>query len=160
MSIDTQNDRRSQSMEAWIVAAAQYYDVAGIATYSGGIKPSAFDMRMILAMRQVGFHMVEIEAGTNPHYVLTPLQATALEHTMYSKCFDDPFNPPAGYIAILMDSNTDTLEIPDTVFQLSLPYTDPTIDDNTPMEYQTYMEVVEEIGREMVYLIKKTSRYS
>ena len=93
MAICTHNSRRSQLMEAWFVAASQYFNIDGISSSSGGTEATAFNIRMVLAMRHTGFHLIEEKPGQNPLYDLIPIRETALGHRMFSKKYDDPFNP-------------------------------------------------------------------
>lgn len=159
MSICTHNSRRSQLMEAWIVAASQYFNIEGVSCSSGGTEATAFNIRMVLAMRQAGFHLIEDEPGQNPRYNLIPLHETALGHQMYSKKYDDPFNPQSGFIAIMVcdEADKNCPIILGASERISLPFEDPKIDDNTPMEHDTYMGKIEEIGREIIYILNKVS---
>jgi len=157
MAICTHNSRRSQLMEAWIIAAAQYFDINGIAASSGGTEATAFNIRMVLALRQVGFHLQENSSGDNPQYELTPLTSKAMGHAMFSKKYDDPFNPQEAYIALMVCDHADQNcpIIKGASHRISLPYLDPKEYDDSPMEHQMYMEKVDEIGREIIYLFDK-----
>ena len=162
MSICTHNSRRSQLMEAWLVAASQYFNIEGIFCSSGGTEATAFNIRMVLAMRQAGFHLIEDLTGRNPRYNLIPLHQTALGHQMYSKKYDDLFNPQSDFIAIMVcdDADSNCPIILGATQRVSLPYLDPKIDDNTPMEHETYMGKIEEIGREIIYVLNKAAQLS
>jgi len=144
-------------MEGWIVAASQYYNIDGISSSSGGTEATAFNIRMVLAMRHAGFHLLEEEPGQNPHYNLIPLHATALGHRMFSKKYDDPFNPQENFIAVMVCDHADENcpLILGATNRISLPYIDPKIDDDTPMEHETYMGKIEEIGREIIFVMHR-----
>jgi len=159
MSICTHNSRRSQLMEGWIVAASQYYNIDGIASSSGGTEATAFNIRMVLAMRHAGFHLIEEKSGQNPYYNLIPLQAKTLGHRMFSKKYDDSFNPQENFIAVMVcdhaDENCPLILGAD--HRISLPFIDPKVDDDTPMEHDTYMGKIEEIGREILYVMHRVA---
>ncbi|MFT4566254.1 MAG: arsenate reductase [Saprospiraceae bacterium] len=159
MSICTHNSRRSQLMEAWLVAASQYYNIEGVSASSGGTEATGFNIRMVLAMRQAGFHLIEEESGQNPRYNLIPLHETALGHQMFSKKYDESFNPQNDFIAIMVCDHADQ-NCPVVLganHRISLPFLDPKVDDNTPMEHETYMGKIEEIGREIIYIMSKVA---
>ena len=161
MSICTHNSRRSQLMEAWIVAAAQHYNVDGIGVSSGGTEATAFNIRMVVALRQAGFQLIQISNDNqNPNYILIPGKETVLEHVMYSKMYSAPFNPQSGFIAIMVcDSADDGCPIVlGAKHRISLHYSDPKIDDDTPMEQSAYINTVELIGREILFMMSKVGR--
>ncbi len=154
MAICTHNSRRSQLMEAWIVAAAQYYNVEGISASSGGTEATEFNIRMVVAMRTTGFHLTERSSGHNPSYELTPLTPTLLGHRMFSKRYDDSYNPQHGFIAIMVCDHADQNcpVVLGAKQRFSIPYDDPKIDDDTPMEHDAYMQTIDKIGREVIYI--------
>ena len=57
ITICTHNSRRSQLAEAWIKAGSQFFDLDMIEAYSGGTEATAFNMRMVIALRQSSFHL-------------------------------------------------------------------------------------------------------
>ncbi|MEL6122631.1 MAG: protein-tyrosine-phosphatase [Bacteroidota bacterium] len=155
MAICTHNSRRSQLMEGWMIAAAVHYGVEGLSAYSGGTEATAFNIRMVVAMRQAGFQLIEDESGKNPRYLLSPQEETVLPHTMFSKVYDDEFNPNTGFIALMVCDSADANcpYVPGAEHRFSIPYEDPKHMDDTPMEGQAYDDTINEIGREALYLM-------
>ncbi len=153
----THNSRRSQLGEIWIETACQYYGIDGIKAFSGGTEVTAFNIRMVVALRHVGFHLHTEQPGDNPRYELTALTSSARQHLLFSKTYNDPFNPQERFIAIIVCGEAD--EACPTVFgasaRYSLPYLDPKEFDDTPFEHEAYLDKVEEMGIEFLFLIAK-----
>src|SRR5687768_11819235 len=66
--ICTHNSRRSHISQIWGQAAAYYYGVYNVETFSGGTEATAFNPRAVSAMKQAGFGITTIKEGTNPVY--------------------------------------------------------------------------------------------
>ena len=155
----THNSRRSQLAEAWLTAACQYFGLDQLSIYSGGTEATAFNMRMVVAMRHIGFHLQTEQPADNPRYLLTCLSTTASPHFMFSKTIDDSYNPQSNFVAIMVCSDADEKcpIVKGAELRYSLPYDDPKESDDTPMEHQTYIDKVDEIGTEMLYLISQVT---
>jgi len=155
--ICTHNSRRSQLAEAWIVAACQYYQLKNIKAFSGGTEATAFNIRMVVALRQLSFHLHTDGPRDNPQYVLQALEKAEHPHIMYSKVYDHPANPREDFMAFMVCDHADQHcpFIPGAIHRISIPYIDPKEYDDTPMENDAYLEKVEEIGREMLYLMSQ-----
>jgi len=160
VTICTHNSRRSQLSEAWIKAGAQYYDLDMIEAYSGGTEATAFNMRMVIALRQSSFHLHTDGPRTNPFYTLQALKEEKSPHIMFSKVYDHPRNPRAHFIALMVCNHADKAcpVVSGASHRISLPYLDPKEYDDTPMEDQMYSEKVDEIGREILYLLHHVSK--
>ncbi len=158
--ICTHNSRRSQLAEAWIVAACQYFGIDNIEASSGGTEATAFNLRMVVALRQSAFHLHTDGPRDNPFYTLQALEAMPKPHIMYSKVYDHPTNPRKHFIAFMVCDHADQKcpIITGAEHRISLPYLDPKEYDDTPMENQMYLEKVEEIGREMIFLMGEVSK--
>src|SRR5262245_6983975 len=50
----THNSRRSQLGQVWAAAAAEYYGVPNVSTYSGGTESTAFNPRAVAALNRAG----------------------------------------------------------------------------------------------------------
>lgn len=150
--ICTHNSRRSHISQIWAQMAAQLYSIKGVQCYSGGTEATAFNPRAVKAMKDAGFDIRTIKDGTNPVYeVRFSDQAPAL--TVFSKKFDDDFNPKKDYAAIMTCSHADENcpFIPGATKRIALTYNDPKDFDGTPQEAAKYSERVQEIGREILY---------
>ena len=158
--ICTHNSRRSQLAEAWLVAAKQYFKEKNIRSYSGGTEATSFNIRMVVALREAYFHLHSEGSAVNPKYKLLALKEPRLPHFMFSKVYDDEFNPQKDFIALMVCSDADENcpLVRGSDHRISLPYDDPKEFDDTPMEAGAYSDKVREIGREMVYLISQISK--
>lgn len=145
--ICTHNSRRSQLAEIWVKALTAYYQIK-INSFSGGTEGTAFNVRMVNALKSMGFELVEIESGRNPVY-----KFAASEDRMFSKVFDDAMNPTERAIAVMVCSDADeNCPFVPGAIRFSLAYEDPKAFDNTDLEETAYTNKVREIGREMIYL--------
>lgn len=157
--ICTHNSRRSQLSELWFRTAAAWYHVDHIFTYSGGTESTAFNHRMVAAVERVGFKVSKIASGSNPKYIIQYGVDDKNYDVMYSKKYNESYNPETGYIAVMVCSQAD--EGCPVVFgadaRISLPYEDPKNSDDTPDESKAYDDKVREIGREMLYVMKLLS---
>ncbi|HYG02909.1 MAG TPA: protein-tyrosine-phosphatase [Chryseosolibacter sp.] len=150
--ICTHNSRRSHIAQIWAQTAARYYGIANVHCYSGGTEATAFNPRAVKAMKESGFDIQISEAGSNPVYSvkfsneMDPL-------TVFSKKYDDAFNPNNDFAAIMTCSHADEncpLVLGATK-RIALTYNDPKDFDGTPQEAEKYTERVHEIGREILF---------
>ncbi|HSK14337.1 MAG TPA: hypothetical protein VK907_14045 [Phnomibacter sp.] len=149
--ICTHNSRRSHMGQIWAAAAAVYYGIDGVDTYSGGTEATAFNPRAVAAMERAGFRIYKAE-GMNPRYRVH-LREGDEGVLCFSKKYDDPANPQGHFAAVMTCSQADAEcpFIPGAAFRLSLPYNDPKEADGTPEESARYDERCQQIGREMMY---------
>ena len=155
----THNSRRSQLAELWFSAAAWHYQLSGIESYSGGTSATAFNPRMVEALVRFGFNLMKTTDSDNPRYLTNLSESPGQEKVMFSKKYDDPFNPQKDFIAVMVCSQADhdCPFVPGAFARVSLPYDDPKAFDGTGQEEQAYDEKVEEIGREILYLVRVLS---
>lgn len=150
----THNSRRSQLSEIWFRTAVAFYGLSSLYSFSGGTESTAFNHRMVDALRQFGFELEKLTESDNPLYQLK-LAGKDAGPKMYSKKYTDSHNPQEGFIAVMVcsdaDKNCPLVEGADARF--SLPYLDPKSADNTALEQETYMAKVREIGREILYMV-------
>lgn len=154
--ICTHNSRRSHMSHLWAQAAAYYYGISGVKCYSGGTEATAFNPRAVAAMRKAGFDIREKVPGDNPRYdVRYAADADPVE--VFSKTFDDPFNPRHDFAAVMTCSDADEAcpFVPGTSLRVAIPYEDPKKADDTPEEEQRYDERCRQIATEMFYLLSR-----
>jgi Protein-tyrosine-phosphatase len=156
ITICTHNSRRSQLAEVWLDTACQYFNLHHIKSYSGGTEATAFNIRMVIAMRNLGFHLHTDGPKNNPKYVLQALEPKEHPHILFSKVYDHPFNPRENFMALMVcDHASEACPIVNGAsHRISLVYRDPKEHDDSPMEYDAYHAKVEEIGREMLFLMQ------
>jgi arsenate reductase len=149
--ICTHNSRRSHLGQIWAAAAASFYKVEGVTTFSGGTEATAFNPRAVAALERAGF-VIDNPGGNNPRYHVHSGDGDE-GLTCYSKKYDDAANPQKDFAAIMTCSQADAEcpFIPGAKFRLALPYNDPKEADGTPEETARYDERCRQIGREMMY---------
>ncbi|MCC6723940.1 MAG: protein-tyrosine-phosphatase [Saprospiraceae bacterium] len=157
--ICTHNSRRSHIGQLWLAAAATFYGVEGVATYSGGTEATAFNPRAVAAMRRAGFSISGDETESNPRYTAKLGEGTD-EITLFSKKYDDPANPQRGFAAIMVCSDADEAcpFIPGAEKRFAIRYDDPKAADGTPDEAATYDERCKQIGREMLFAVRHATK--
>ena len=154
----THNSRRSQIAQLWLKTAAFYYNKTQIFTYSGGTEATAFNARMVDSIKRAGFSVHQLDNSANPKYYI-PLsnQDNSLD-ILYSKKISENYNPQQDYIAVMVctDADENCPYLPLAEKRISIPYTDPKAFDNTDLESIKYDEKVQEIGREMLFVVKNS----
>ena len=157
--ICTHNSRRSHIGQMWAAAAAAWYGLEEVYSFSGGTEATAFNPNAVAALQRAGFRINRVEEGKNPVYEagysesLPPLRA-------FSKRFDAAENPDQGFAAIMVCSEADEAcpFVPGADIRLSLPFEDPKRADGTPGEQQAYDEACRLIAREFCYVMKQSVR--
>lgn len=150
--ICTHNSRRSHISQLWAQTAAAYYGIPNVVAYSGGTEATAFNPRAVKAMEQAGFKISVFAPGDNPVFEVQYADS-ARPLRVFSKKYDDPFNPKKDFAAVMTCSHADE-NCPLVIGaskRIALTYDDPKEFDGTAMEAAKYSERVHEIGREILY---------
>lgn len=152
--ICTHNSRRSQLGQLWLKVAALHYGVNNIFTFSGGTEATAFNIRMVNALRDFGFEIKVLDETLNPKYHIKLADNDDTMDVLYSKVYNESYNPQQNFIALLVCNSADKgCPIVAGAFKrISLPYLDPKDFDDTNLEKEKYLEKVSEIGREMLFI--------
>jgi hypothetical protein len=161
----TGNSRRSILGATMGNIAAAYYGMPEVRFHSGGTAPTAFNSRTVNALKEIG---VAIEAAgkeaprgepqtANPVYRVCwgapgGTGEPALETTEFSKRYDDPANPQAGFAALMVCGEADAAcpFVKGAALRVSMPYLDPKIYDGSAYESTKYAERRDDIGRLML----------
>lgn len=154
--ICTHNSRRSHIAQVWAQTAAYYYAINDVETFSGGTEATAFNPRAVAAMKQAGFNIATIKDGSNPFYKIK-FSDNAPALTVFSKKYDDDFNPRKNFAAVMTCSHADENcpLVSGASARIALTYNDPKDFDGTPQEAEKYSERVHEIGREILFAFSK-----
>lgn len=157
--ICTHNSRRSHIAQLWASVAAAYFDLNGIAAYSGGTEVSAFNPRAVAALRRAGFLIDGGGDGANPHYQVT-FAAGQVPMELFSKKYSDASNPQSDFVAVMTCAQADEScpLVEGAALRVPLHYEDPKAADGTPGEDATYDARVRQIGSEMLYLFARIRR--
>ncbi len=156
--ICTHNSRRSHMAQLWAQAAATWYDLPGVRTYSGGMESTAFDPRAVQAMQRAGFETLRTTDDFNPIYhvryspYLPPM-------TCFSKKCDSAPNPRDSFAAVMVCSDADEAcpAVLGAEARISLPFVDPKASDGMPNEATTYDERCAQIARELLWVMSKVA---
>ncbi len=152
----THNSRRSQLSEVWLRLASAHYGLDNIHSYSGGTESTAFNHRMVAAVKAAGISLTTVkEDEINPTYKLSSDSSTRDQGLLFSKKYDHEYNPSENYIAVMVCDHADENcpFIPGATHRMPLTYLDPKASDDTPQEAQAYGDKVREIGREILYMV-------
>ncbi|MEX1369391.1 MAG: protein-tyrosine-phosphatase, partial [Nannocystaceae bacterium] len=156
--ICTHNSRRSHMSQLWAAAAAAWYGIDGVETFSGGTEATAFNPRAVAAMQRAGF-AVDDPGGDNPRYSVT-FGPEASPMSAFSKTWQDEVNPDEGFAAVMTCSQADEAcpFVHGSKLRIALPYVDPKVSDGTPDEAATYDERAQQIATEMFYLFSRVAQ--
>lgn len=153
--ICTHNSRRSHLAQIWTQAAAARERVA-LSAYSGGTEATAFHPNAVAALRAAGFEIDEPGPGPNPVYRVRFAPAgPALE--AFSKVYDAPPNPTAGFCAVMTCSEADAgcPTVRGAEVRVALPYEDPRESDGSGREAEVYAARSRQIASEMVWMVRR-----
>jgi hypothetical protein len=150
--ICTHNSRRSHMAQLWAAAAAAYYGVPGVQTFSGGTEATAFNPRAVAALERAGFLIEKGPEAGNPRFRVR-LADGAAPLVCFSKVYRDEPNPQKGYCAVMVCSQADRNcpVVHGATTRVAVAYEDPKAADGTAKEAATYDERCAQIAREMLY---------
>lgn len=155
--ICTHNSRRSQIAQAWLAALAARARLDRIRSSSGGTEVTAFNFRAVRALERAGFQAtIQDEFPDNPRIELR-FDPTSDQLLMFSKRYDHPENPTAGFAAVMVCSDADAAcpFVPGAAIRIALPFIDPKASDGTDEEATTYDLRSRQIATEMNYVIQQ-----
>jgi arsenate reductase len=153
--ICTHNSRRSHMGQLFATLAAARYGVDHFEAFSGGTEATAFNPRAVAAMERLGFTLAN-PGGSNPHYKAT-YAANRSPLEMFSKKYDDPWNPKDSFAAVMTCSHADQScpFVPGAALRIGLHYEDPKDSDAKPDESATYDARAKQIATEAFYALSK-----
>lgn len=154
--ICTHNSRRSHLGQLWLAAAADYYQLPTLESFSGGTEATAFNPNAIAAVQRIGFEVTKEAEAKNPIYNVQ-WKTDQEAYQAFSKRFEEAPNPTEEFAAIMVCTEADEgcPFVPGTDFRIALPFQDPKAFDGTPQEAAKYDERCEQIGTEMLYVLSK-----
>ncbi len=159
--ICTHNSRRSHFGQVWGAAAAAYFGLPRISTYSGGTEETACNPRTINAFRRAGFSIDVPKPASNPVYTVH-YSSSFPPAACFSKIYNSPVNPQKNFIAVMTCSDADEkcpIVIGATA-RFPITYEDPKRSDGTPEEAATYDETCRLIAREWCYVMSRAKNGS
>lgn len=151
----THNSRRSHFGQIWAKVAAHYYQIADVHTYSGGTEATAFHPNAIKALESIGFEVITDANGANANYTVR----FGLEESTscFSKVYDDDANPHSNFAAIMTcsDAEENCPFIPGVELRVGTTYDDPKAFDGTIQQDQKYLERLNQIALECLYVFSR-----
>jgi len=157
--ICTHNSRRSHMSQLWAGAAAAYYGVDRVITYSGGTEATAFNPRAVAAMKRAGFKIARTTDDVNPIYHVR-YSDDAHPMTCFSKVYDQAPNPKADFCAVMTCSAADKAcpAVRGAARRVAVMYDDPKAFDDTPKEEDGYSDRCAQIARGMLYVFHRAAQ--
>ena len=155
--ICTHNSRRSHLSQIWAQVAAEYYNLVGVETFSGGTEATAFNPRAVAAMQRCGLKIVaDNPTATNPRYSVTTSELSSPQ-VCFSKAYGDLPNPSTSYCAVMTCSQADDAcpLVMGCDLRMPIRYEDPKVADDTEFEAQRYDERSAQICIEMLYMMSR-----
>lgn len=152
--ICTHNSRRSHFGQVWMRAAALWYGLPPLQTFSGGTEATAFAPNAVAALQRAGLHVERLEDARNPRYrVRLSAGATSSIAECFSKRYDAPPNPQTDFIAVMTCAEADAAcpLVAGAAVRVALPYDDPKDHDGTDREAAAYDAACARIARELLY---------
>ena len=154
--ICTHNSRRSHLAQVWAQAAAHFYGIKNVESYSGGTAVTAVSPQVIQTIENQGFVTEKLSDGNNPLYAIK-YAATAMPMVGFSKKYDHFFNPKAEFAAIMTCSQADggCPFIDGAEKRVAITFEDPKAADGTPEQAKVYAERSVQIASEMFYVFSQ-----
>ena len=127
-----------------------------ITALSAGTEATAFEPRMVNAIQNEGFELLEYGQKPNPLYIY---RVNNEDLYYFSKRYDEQLIDYGKSIVVTVcgDADENCPVIPGTIKRYHLGYNDPKQFDGTSKESEAYAHKVLEIGSEMLYLVQKIS---
>lgn len=157
MVICTHNSRRSHLGQLWLAIAVDYFACPNIQTFSGGTMATAFHPNAVQAFRKVGLQLKAATTETDNPIYKVQWKENMTAYQAFSTTYYDATNPQKDFAAIMVCSEADEgcPVVAGADFRLSLPYEDPKISDGTAEMEQVYQARLDEIGREMLWMMQE-----
>ncbi len=153
--ICTHNSRRSHLCQVWAKTMAAYFGVRYIKSYSGGTDETAVYHKIAETLINQGFEIQKLGNGTNATYKLS-FDSDSCPMTLFSKKYDDSYNPKQGYAAVMTCNDADqNCPIIFGEQRISLPFIDPKVSDGTERQAEVYAERSTQIASEMKYVFSQ-----
>jgi protein-tyrosine phosphatase/arsenate reductase len=139
--------------QLWAYAAANYYGIKGVSSFSGGTETTAFHPNAIKALTKAGFLIAKKAEEVNPKYeVKYATDEPAV--TLFSKKYMDAPNPTTNFAAIMTCAHADETcpIVQGAAVKIAIPYEDPKEADGKPNQDEVYNERCKQIATEILYV--------
>ena len=152
----THNSRRSHLAQHWATAAAEFYDIEGIKTYSAGTESTALHPHTVEALAECGFEIITPDSiASNPVYDIR-ISGMYPGQRGFSKTLTHESLPKSNFCAVMVcDEAAEACPIvPGATLRVPLSFKDPKESDKTSKRRAVYMRRSKEIGREMMWIME------
>ncbi|HAC16283.1 MAG TPA: protein-tyrosine-phosphatase [Bacteroidetes bacterium] len=156
----THNSRRSHMAQNWATAAAEFYDIEGIKTYSAGTESTAMHPHTVEALAECGFEInAPDNVASNPYYEIR-ISGMIPSTIGFSKTLTHESLPKSNFCAVMVcDEAAEACPIvPGASLRVPLSFKDPKESDNTPKRRAVYLRRSKEIGREMMWVMEQVKK--
>lgn len=157
--ICTHNSRRSHLAQIWCQVAAQYHGIDNVHCYSGGTEATEMYPMIGQTILSQGLSLRMLADQDNPIYAVS-YASTIHPLIIFSKKYDDDFNPYSTFIAVMTCGSADKgcpiVQGADSRFVIT--YVDPKVSDGTADQIKVYKERSVQIATEMSYLMKTVAQ--
>ncbi|MGB2607564.1 MAG: hypothetical protein WBC80_01230 [Isosphaeraceae bacterium] len=170
----TGNSRRSILGATMGNIAAAYYGMPEVRFHSGGTAPTAFNIRTVNTLKEIGIEVEPIgkEAARGEPNTANPVYRIrwgssgetgkpSLEATDFSKHYGDSTNPQQGFAALMVCGEADAAcpFVKGAALRVSMPYLDPKIYDGGAYEAAKYAERRDDMGRLMLAVMMQARQH-
>ncbi|MFT6335686.1 MAG: arsenate reductase [Saprospiraceae bacterium] len=157
--ICTHNSRRSHLSQIWAQTMAAYFNIRDVHCYSGGTEATAMFPVVGETLASQGFAISKLADQKNPVYAIR-FDSVSRALIVFSKKYDDAFNPKSEYGAIMTCASADAgcPVVVGAQVRLPIRYNDPKVSDGTPDQAKVYLERSVQIGTEMKYVFHQVSQ--
>lgn len=156
--ICTHNSRRSHLAQVWAQTLADYFEL-NIQCFSGGTEATAVYSMIVKTLKKQGFEIGELERPENPLYYLKS-DKNAQPLLLFSKIYDDTFNPKNDFFAVMTCSDADENcpMVLGAKHRFALTYKDPKTFDGSAQAEAKYLERSTQIATELYLVFKQLAK--
>lgn len=156
--ICTHNSRRSHLAQVWAQTLACHFGL-NIQSYSGGTEATAVYSMIVKTLKKQGFEMGELKCPENPLYYLKS-DKNARPLILFSKTYNDAFNPNNDYIAVMTcaDADENCPMVLGAKHRFALTYDDPKAFDGSVQAEAKYLERSTQIATELYVVFQQIAK--
>lgn len=156
--ICTHNSRRSHFSQVWAQIMATHFNVPKVFAYSGGTQATALFPFALETIKEHGVEITPLSEGKNPVYAIK-FGENAHPVIGFSKTYDHSINPASGFAAIMTcaEAEKNCPLVAGAERRFAIPYEDPKLFDNTPLQAKKYRERSLQIATELLYVFSNIS---
>lgn len=156
--ICTHNSRRSHLAQVWAQTLACHFGL-NIQSYSGGTEATAVYSMIVKTLKKQGFEIGDLKRPENPLYYLKS-DKNAQPLILFSKTYNDAFNPNNDYIAVMTcaDADENCPMVLGAKHRFALTYDDPKAFDGSVQAEAKYLERSTQIATELYVVFQQIAK--